>query len=78
MKTTQMQIVKEILESGKSITSMDAFELGITRLSAIIFNLRKLGMIISTEDKVTVTRYGNVCTYASYKLVKENETNESN
>ena len=76
-KKTQRDVVKEILESGKSITSMEAFELGITRLSAIIFDLRKLGMPIITQTASTVTRYGSSTTYAVYKLAEAKDEMKS-
>lgn len=49
--------VLKYLESHKGITSMEAFEkFRDTRLSAIIFNLRKYGYNIKSE-KVTFSRY---------------------
>ena len=44
--------VYQYLKTHKGITSMQAFELfGATRLSAIIYNLRKYGCIINSESK---------------------------
>lgn len=57
---------------GYSITSMEAFELyGATRLSAIIFNLRKKGYNIQKRKKPNVNRYGKVNFYAEYYLIEE-------
>lgn len=69
MKTTKTkQIVKHLKVKG-SITSLDAFRLyGVTRLSSIIFNLRKRGFDISTIDESNKDRYGNTCNYARYVL----------
>jgi len=39
-KETQLKFVKDTLNNGHTITSMDAFQHGITRLSAIIHKLR--------------------------------------
>lgn len=69
MKTTKTkQIVKHLKVKG-SITSLDAFRLyGVTRLSSIIFNLRKRGFDIKTVDESDKDRYGNTCNYARYVL----------
>jgi hypothetical protein len=48
---------------------MEAFEkYGITRLSAVIFELRKLGHDIITYDMEGQNRYGEVTRYAKYVL----------
>ena len=65
----QTKAIYKHLASGKTITSMEAFELyGCTRLSAKIFNLRKHGLDIETIDVETITRYGKPCRYAKYSL----------
>ena len=67
------EVLKHLNEKG-SITSMEAFQLfGATRLSAIIFDLRKLGYPIETYDVVGKTRYGDTCVYAKYVLNRETE-----
>lgn len=74
-RTIQKDKTSEILNHLKvkgSITSIEAFELyGATRLSAIIFNLRKRGYAIKTTDQLTKDRYGHTCKYAKYVLVEE-------
>ena len=75
-RKTQRDVVKEILTEGKSITSMESFQLGITRLSAIIFDLRKQGMPIVTKQASTITRYGSATTFAVYKLLDETDLTE--
>lgn len=77
-KSTQEQAVLNHLKEHGSITSMEAFELyGCTRLSARIFDFRKLGYNILTVDTTVKNRYGQTCTYATYVLVdKELKTNE--
>lgn len=63
--------VLEYLQSHTGITSMQAIEMfGATRLSAIIFNLRKRGYVIEDIDKTTIDRYGNTCRFVEYRLVK--------
>lgn len=58
----------------KAITTMDAFELyGMTRLSAVIHNLKKESYIFDEEWVEVETRYGNKVKVKSYILVgKEN------
>lgn len=47
---TQTEVILDYMKRNGSITSMQAFhELGITRLSARIFDLRKAGEIITNE-----------------------------
>lgn len=71
-KTTQTQAILNHLMSGKSITSMEAFErYGATRLSGLIFVLRKRGYHIISETKECTTRYGETAHYAEYRLIKE-------
>jgi len=49
-RKTQKQLIKEYLQSGRSITPIEALEmLGSFRLGAIIFTLREEGMPIKTE-----------------------------
>ena len=50
-------------------------EYGATRLSAIIFELRKNGWDIETEDITTRDRNGNPSTYANYIYRGEGESN---
>lgn len=65
----QTKAILEHLKSGKSITSMEAFELyGCTRLSDKIFQLRNAGYDIKTISMETVNRYGQECRYAKYSL----------
>lgn len=63
------QLVKEHLMEHGSITSWEAIQnYGATRLSAIIFNLRKQGYDIRTIMREQSDRYGNTCQYANYVL----------
>ena len=49
-RKTQKQLIKEYLQSGRSITPIEALEMfGSFRLCAIIFTLREEGMPIKTE-----------------------------
>lgn len=65
-ETNKTQLVLEHLIEHGSITSWEAIEMyGATRLSAIIFNLRK-HYLIETMIIEFVDRYGNVGSYAKY------------
>ena len=67
MKTQKELIEKHLLEKGK-ITSWEAFEIyGITRLSHIIYILRRKYDIISVST-TKKNRYGHYCTYSTYTL----------
>jgi len=70
MKHTQTSDILKYMESHKNgITSMDAFErFGATRLSSIIFGLRKRGYDIDTEMITVKTRYGKHVDVARYTL----------
>lgn len=68
----QRNAILNHLKSGKSITSKEAFELyGITRLSAIIHDLRRMGYPIHALSVEGKTRFGDSCRYAKYILGKE-------
>lgn len=71
---SQVTMVLSHLISKGSITSLEAInEYGATRLSDIIFRLRKQGYDIKTVMCAGKTRFGSACTYAKYVLEKENE-----
>ncbi len=54
-----------------SITSYQAFqEMFMTRLSAIIFELKKMGYEFNTERIVTVNRFGEKKWFAKYTMIK--------
>lgn len=66
---TQREAVLDWLMSGDTISSFEAFkELGVTRLSAIIYDLRKKGYSITSEDEKTVNRFGSTVVFSRYKL----------
>lgn len=68
-KTNKTEKVLNHLKEYGSITSLEAIELyGVTRLSAIIFNLRKQGLNIETIDLPFVDRFGNKSHYGKYIL----------
>ena len=69
--TLQDRVIKYLQEEG-SITSMEAFQyIGVTRLSAVIFNLKKDGYAIKTEPESSLNRYGDKVTFAKYSFYDE-------
>lgn len=64
--------VYQYLKTHKGITSVQAFELfGATRLSAIIYNLRKYGCIIDSSSKEGKNRYDEPVRFVEYQLKSE-------
>lgn len=71
-KMTKTGLVRQHLELHGEITSWEAIQkYAATRLSAIIFNLKKEGMEISTELLSTRDDNGLRAPYAKYHLIKE-------
>lgn len=69
--TNKTKEVLKHLQTYGTITSIEAINLfGATRLSAIIFNLRKKGYNIISVDKITKDRYGHTVPYSEYTLVQ--------
>jgi len=57
------------LSNHKTIEPMEAWKkLGIYRLAASVYDLRKLGYEISTELVVTTNKWGEELKYARYRL----------
>jgi len=68
----QSEAVLYHLKNEGSITSWEAVkEYGATRLSAIIFNLRKDGYNIESIPKKSKNRFGNSVTFVEYVLLKK-------
>ena len=66
---TKTQAVLDWLKTHASISSMEAIQsFGATRLSVIIFNLRKRGYNIETVKCEGTDRFGNPMRYARYYL----------
>lgn len=70
-RTTQIGAVLNHMRTHDGITSMEAFEqYGATRLSGLIFELKKQGYNIATETLKGTNRYGSPCRYAKYSLTE--------
>lgn len=69
-KLSQKDRVLCHLHKFGEITSWEAIkEYGITRISAVIFKLRKEGWYIENEWVTTKNRYGDDVRFVSYKLM---------
>lgn len=66
---TQKEEVLEYLKNNKKITILEAiYQLGITRLSAVIYNLKKEGYNIDTQMKLVKAKNGRKTSVAEYIL----------
>lgn len=66
----QSERVLTYMRTNGSITTLQAYEdLGITRLSARIWDLRDAGHVISATRKTVPTRTGEKATVCVYRLV---------
>lgn len=63
---TQCQRIMQAIEDHGSITSMEAFEMGITRLASRIHDLRRAGVNINSEMVSGKNRYGETIHYSRY------------
>lgn len=71
---TQWEAVKKHLDEKGSISSFEAYDLyGITRLSHIIYMLRKKGEKIENKHVTKKNRYGHSTTYDEYIQVPQQE-----
>lgn len=69
MKFTQEQRLENYLKSHKWINPLIAWrQLGIYRLSAVIFKLRDKGLNITTELVEVKNQFGETCRIAKYTL----------
>ena len=66
---TQKEEVLEYLKNNKKITILEAiYQLGVTRLSAIIYNLKKDEYNIETQTKPIKAKNGRKTSVAEYIL----------
>jgi hypothetical protein len=65
---TQVERIKAHIAAHGSITPMDGFEMGITRLAARINDMRRAGIPVITETVESVNRYGDKVHFARYRI----------
>ena len=69
---TQKQAVLDHLLSGKELSSIEAINLyGVTRLGAIILNLKKEGYIIDSRREKVINRFGHTSNPSVYSIAEE-------
>lgn len=69
---SQCDMVVDYINEFGSITSLEAvYDLGATRLSGIIYNLKKQGYKIKSVDEGSLNRYGRMVYYARYSFEEE-------
>lgn len=72
MSKQQQRVLNYMLDYG-SISSLEAFrDLGVTRLSAVIFCLKRKGFVIKSTTESRVNRYGEPVHFSRY-MVAQNE-----
>lgn len=73
-RPSQANRLLDYLKKSGSITTWEAFkELGITRLSARIFEIKERGYVIKTELVNDKNRLGEPIHYNKYSLIEENK-----
>ena len=72
-KTTQGDFILEYMKKHGSISNIEAFDYGIARLAARIFDLRRKGYKILAEEVETETKNFGKTSYVRYSLEDENE-----
>ncbi len=67
----QQQRVLNYMNEFGSISSLEAFkDLGVTRLSAVIFCLKRKGYNIASKTEACKNRYGEPVRFSRYSVVK--------
>ena len=70
---TQEEKILDYMERYGSITPLEAMnKLGIMRLGARIYDLKESGVKIITDRVSEKNRFGEVVSFARYRLEKEN------
>jgi|TARA_R110000782_G_scaffold6121_4_gene21053 hypothetical protein len=68
--TNQQQRLLDYLKLNQKVSPLEAWtELGIYRLSDVVFKLKKQGFGIETERKSIMNRFDEPCSFAEYKLL---------
>ena len=74
MRVTQHQLIIKYIEDFGSITPMEAiFDLGITKLSTRVSEMRRGGMRFKIETVKSTNRYGKPVHFAKYSFPTKEE-----
>jgi len=69
IKQSQDSRVWEYLQTNGSITQLDAIiDLGVYRLASRIYNLKQMGVNISSKTINVENRFGETCHVSEYRL----------
>ena len=63
---TQRELILNFIDENGSITPMDAWNMGITKLATRISEMKRLGYEFSQKMEYTKNRYGKTCCYMRY------------
>jgi hypothetical protein len=73
-KETQQDRILQYIKDFGSITTLDAFrDLGITKLTTGISEMRRMGIAIIGTPEAVENRYGDKCHIHRYTLKEEDE-----
>ena len=76
-KETHTSRLLNYLRTHSTITSLEAIrDLGNTRLSASIFNLKEEGYYFETKTVEVPNRFGSTTKVSEYKLMEHNNGNQ--
>lgn len=65
---TQAQKIMNHIKKHGSITTMDAFGMGITRLASRVYEMKKQGIEFETVPDSAINRDGETVHFVRYKL----------
>ena len=69
---SQVEMILKYMQEKGSITTFESYEeLGCTRLSGRIFDLKTLGYTIDEETMTKLNRYGKKISFKKYMLRSE-------
>ena len=65
---TQSQEILQMIKENGSVSTMEAFNEGITRCAARIHDLRRMGYSIESETVYALNRHGRRIHYTRYRM----------
>ena len=65
---TQCQMILQMMQENGSVSSMEAYAEGITRLASRVHDLKRLGYEIDSETVYAKNRFGKRIHYSRYRL----------
>lgn len=78
-KLTQTNCILKYMLDGNTITSIEAINrYGTTRLSGIIYNLKKQGYNIKSYRQTVINRFGEHSSVSVYYIPKDEDGNNDN